>query len=690
MKLQARFSIVFSAVSVSVLMIFAGLSWQSLRTELEASLSREQGASSKALAEEVAGWVSEKRALFSHVRSLVSEPRIREAITDLPDANNPLLRGVPGDKDLPGFYLGLEKSGRLLSGSEVTQPEGSDPRSRPWYTMASSASGIQFSEPYIDAGTGDIMTSLAASVPIDGAFQGVLGADLKMTDFVHRLVALRGTVALLNRRGLILGHSDAKLIGKQVAEWTGPSSAHALLSALGKQYETGQISIGNTEYEFAIRTIPATGWSVAVLQEKEQVYATLTLLMWTFLGLLLLGGILTAVVTVFVVGYLIAPLRRVSSGLRAVTEGDADLTITLPVRGRDEVAEIGTSFNRFQEKMRTLILEIQNNSDAVAHSSHDLAAHSHETTASIHEITAAMNTVGRSIHDEHSLRTKALDQFTEIEGQILTMKTMTETMKDQVGNASSAIEEMAANIGSTADLTQKTRGASAHLESVAEEGDRLLDQLGESTLVVAQGSQRITEMVELIMNIAGQTNLLAMNAAIEAAHAGDAGKGFAVVAEEIRKLADLSGTGAREIQAQVKAIVQNVAANISTGEETRDQFSVLKKEVSEVSRSNLQIAQAMEEQKSANQSILEVTRALNFSAETIHGYLETQMAAIVSLGREMDRLQALGTEVETAITEEQSALNEAAVATEAVSTVAARLEGLSGDLHRSFGQFKTQ
>jgi methyl-accepting chemotaxis protein len=104
----------------------------------------------------------------------------------------------------------------------------------------------------------------------------------------------------------------------------------------------------------------------------------------------------------------------------------------------------------------------------------------------------------------------------------------------------------------------------------------------------------------------------------------------------------------------------------------------------------MQIAGAMEEQRGANQSILEATRTLNASAEEIHGYLESQLEAIVALGREMDRLQELGSQVAGAIEEEQEALNEAAVATEAVSTVANKLEELSTGLNRSFGRFKTE
>jgi methyl-accepting chemotaxis protein len=255
--------------------------------------------------------------------------------------------------------------------------------------------------------------------------------------------------------------------------------------------------------------------------------------------------------------------------------------------------------------------------------------------------------------------------------------------------ASSSVEEIAGNISSVASLASRADSASSSLEKNSLKGEESMENFAASTEEVAQNSDKIVEMVQLIMDISEQTNLLAMNAAIEAAHAGDYGKGFAVVAEEIRKLAEKSSGGAKQIQKVVKDISQHLHHNRNLSTITRDNFLQLKQNIQRVRESNQQIFSALQEQKIANESVLSSIHSIGELNRQLVDKMETQVQKGSRIESSLKELTRSGEQVNRKVEEQKKEINEVFSASENVETISRQLQQMAGMIEKDFERFKT-
>jgi len=267
---------------------------------------------------------------------------------------------------------------------------------------------------------------------------------------------------------------------------------------------------------------------------------------------------------------------------------------------------------------------------------------------------------------------------------------LTEKVEAQIQQSSSSIEEMAANINSTAELATEADSSSEQLARISEEGNEAMRVLAGSIKDVSENSNKIVEMVQLIMDISEQTNLLAMNAAIEAAHAGEYGKGFAVVAEEIRKLADRSAQGAKEIQGVVKEISQSIQGNLQQAEKTGRNFSLLKQNIDKLRHVNHEISSGMEEQKDANEAILGALIQLKEVGEQIAERSKREKKEGEGVAGSLKELNILSQEIAVAMEEQKTALEEAAHSAEHITEISNGLKEIAQGIAEDFGRFKTE
>jgi methyl-accepting chemotaxis protein len=425
---------------------------------------------------------------------------------------------------------------------------------------------------------------------------------------------------------------------------------------------------------------------IAELDEREALEGAIMLRN----QVLIIAALVTLAMIFLAFFFLKSILRPIQNFIEKFKQGArGDLTVRIENKRRDEIGVLGNYFNEFMQKLETIILGLKKNSNQLTLSSEELASNIQETTASIQEITASTTSVISSIENQKSKTASSSENVSEIQNAVEKLNGYAEEMKNRLSDSSTAIEEMAANINSSAGMAENTSEASRKLEETSRQGMKIINSLGKSVKTMAEHSQRIQEMIQLIGDIAEQTNLLAMNAAIEAAHAGDYGKGFAVVAEEIRKLAEKSSVGAREIDSVVQKITEDIQQNLEFSRKTEDSFQLLQNEIEKVQKANQEIASSMDEQRNANTSILESVDHLNNFSNNIVNEIKTQLEKSRNIAQMMDELRILSEEVGTAMDEEKIALQEASTASEHINKISGELRNMSGTLEEEIKQFKT-
>ncbi len=354
----------------------------------------------------------------------------------------------------------------------------------------------------------------------------------------------------------------------------------------------------------------------------------------------------------------------------------------------NEVLAMAAVFNEFMDTLSYMIKNIKKYMNEVLISTEELAINAQQSAAGVRQITSSVQNVGESMQKQKDMVGNSHNFIKHILEGFLQISKQSNEIKSQITMASTAIEEMAATINSSNQIAKKGDEAANKLINASDEGQSSIENLNDSIDAVATSSEKIVEMVQLIMDISEQTNLLAMNAAIEAAHAGEYGKGFAVVAEEIRKLADRSGGGAKQIQDFVKEIANEINENKNQAEKTKNSFSFLKRNINISSQLNHEISAATQEQKLTNQSILDVIEILKEMGENIAQRTTEESKRTYEIESMLKELNIISAEVYTAMQEEKIALTEATSATEHINNVSRSLKEFSIKIKNALQRFR--
>jgi methyl-accepting chemotaxis protein len=303
-------------------------------------------------------------------------------------------------------------------------------------------------------------------------------------------------------------------------------------------------------------------------------------------------------------------LKSLSRKLEELSTGNADLTKRITITQFDEIGDVADRLNVFLEKLRLMLKDIVQASLEVNDSSKTLEEVLENTVSATNEMAAAVKQVSTNAVRQSSV---VNDTKLSLESMLGSLDTISENVNTQasfVEQTSSAMNEIAASIKSVSQATGRANDLADTLMQVADEGRSAVDNSVQAVKEVEVSSEEVNNIVGVITKIAAQTNMLAMNAAIEAAHAGDAGKGFAVVAEEVRSLAENSSTSAKKITSLINEMVERVNKGVTLSEQAGVSLQRVTADISKTTNLINEIAAAMDEQNSGAEEILEAINSL--------------------------------------------------------------------------------
>jgi methyl-accepting chemotaxis protein len=307
----------------------------------------------------------------------------------------------------------------------------------------------------------------------------------------------------------------------------------------------------------------------------------------------------------------VKPIHVAVEMLKDISEGEGDLTKQLVVMSQDEIGAMAYYFNMTLEKIKNLILLIKKQSIVLTDTGTELASNMNETTKAIHQIIRSIQDIKNQVISQSASVTQTNVTMENIIVNINKLNDFIEQQSRSVSKSSAGIEEMVANIQSVTKTLINNTGNVHDLAEASEIGRSGLQEVAQDIQEIARESAGLLEINEVMENIASQTNLLSMNAAIEAAHAGEAGKGFAVVADEIRKLAESSSEQSKTISIVLNKIKSSIDKITLSTDTVLKKFEAIDVEIKTVSDQEGNIRTAMEEQELGSRQILEAIAQLN-------------------------------------------------------------------------------
>ncbi len=428
---------------------------------------------------------------------------------------------------------------------------------------------------------------------------------------------------------------------------------------------------------------------VLVMVDRASMTAALRDTLFVSIGFSALAAIAVLVALFLVMRWSFRPLKTVVHLMDEISQGEGDLTRRIDVNSRDEIGDLSTYFNRLVGTIGNLVREIKTQAHSMQEVGEDLAANMTETAGAVNQITANIRTVKGQIENQSSSVVEMQSTIDSILGNIEGLKELIDTQSANVVQSSSSIEQMVANINSVAGILAKNDRSVSELIEASRESKAKMDEVSNLMQEVARNSDTLVEASEVIQVVSSQTNLLSMNAAIEAAHAGEYGKGFSVVASEIGKLAEESDTQAKTITSSLHSIKEAIDTVYASASEAQSLLDTSFGLTNVVRDQETLIKNAMDEQNTAGTEVLGAIREINEITTRVQEAAQAMREGSVEVQEEMRRLTNMTQEIAGAMNEMASGAEEINSSVNTVDEIAGRNRESIAALAEETARFKT-
>ena len=550
------------------------------------------------------------------VENMVSYASFNEIEED--SSINTFIDAIKDDKALYSLYyvdtLPMSEGGVFYSNDRWIPGADYDKTTRDWYAQSVVSDGTIITEPYVDADTKNLVSTVARAVRKNGQITGVVALDIFLDDINTMAAALKlsdsGVSYLLDKDGNYLTNPDKSKILSGNFFTENPAFKNYKDTASSQTYFSPMA--GNKQY-FASRVINKQGWMIVTSGPSVELFSAVARNVNVVIIMSVIALIFAIVLEIVAAETIVKPIKNVDDAVNSIANGKADLTNRLKARSKDEIGGLVKGFNKFVEKLNSLVSEIKNSKNKLGDAEQDLQGKVQDAASSITEILSNIESVGKQVSNQVDAVSQTSAAVAEIAENINSLENMISRQSDGVSQASAAVEEMIGNISSVNQSVEKMTSSFESLEKTADVGVANQKAVAEQVAKVSEQSKTLQEANKAIADVANQTNLLAMNAAIEAAHAGDAGKGFAVVSDEIRKLSETSREQSKRIGSELKEIQETIAAVVQSSQETTQSFNKVSGMIIATDELVRQIHAAMEEQNEGSKQIAQSLKLMNDS-----------------------------------------------------------------------------